>query len=94
MVRRVSTLFYISIIIAVKLIHISCSGIVKTWMPHDRYLPNSLRMLFTRFLDITTPPTPNLLRYFASIATNPEEQAQLTELATVSSTSFIMSSHN
>ncbi|XP_012262601.2 nitric oxide synthase, salivary gland [Athalia rosae] len=58
------------------------NGIVKTWMPHDRYLPNSLRMLLTRFLDITTPPTPNLLRYFASIATNPEEQAQLTELAT------------
>ncbi|XP_076549445.1 nitric oxide synthase isoform X3 [Osmia lignaria lignaria] len=53
------------------------NGIVKTWMPHDRYLPNSLRMLLTRFLDITTPPTPNLLRYFASVATNPKEQTQL-----------------
>lgn len=58
-------------------------GIVKTWAPHDRYLPNSLRMLLTRFLDITTPPTPNLLRYFASIATNAKERTQLDLLASV-----------
>ncbi|CAK9823130.1 Nitric oxide synthase, salivary gland [Anthophora retusa] len=57
------------------------NGIVKTWTAHDRYLPNSLRMLLTRFLDITTPPTPNVLRYFATIATNPKEQAQLNLLA-------------
>ncbi|XP_076182998.1 nitric oxide synthase isoform X1 [Ptiloglossa arizonensis] len=57
------------------------NGIVKTWIAHDRYLPNSLRMLLTRFLDITTPPTPNLLRYFASIATDSKEQAQLNLLA-------------
>ncbi|KYQ52059.1 Nitric oxide synthase, salivary gland [Trachymyrmex zeteki] len=57
------------------------NGIVKTWIPHDRYLPNSFRMLLTRFLDITTPPTPNLLRYFASIATNAKEQTQLDLLA-------------
>ncbi|XP_043519270.1 nitric oxide synthase, salivary gland isoform X1 [Frieseomelitta varia] len=57
------------------------NGIVKTWMTHDRYLPNSLRILLKRFLDITTPPTPNLLRYFASIATDPKEQAQLNLLA-------------
>lgn len=61
-------------------------GIVKTWMAHDRYLPNSLRILLKRFLDITTPPTPNLLRYFASIATNPNEQAQLNLLASVNTT--------
>ncbi|XP_015598208.1 nitric oxide synthase, salivary gland [Cephus cinctus] len=58
------------------------NGIVKSWVPHDRYMPNSLKMLLTRFLDITTPPTPNLLRYFASIATNPKEQTRLTQLAT------------
>lgn len=52
-------------------------------MAHDRYLPNSLRILLKRFLDITIPPTPNLLRYFASIATNPKEQAQLNLLASV-----------
>lgn len=60
------------------------AGIVKTWAAHDRYLPNSLRILLTRFLDITTPPTPNLLRYFASIAQNPKEQAKLNLLASVS----------
>lgn len=58
-------------------------GILKTWIAHDRYLPNSLRILLKRFLDITTPPSPNLLRYFASIATNPKEQAQLNLLASV-----------
>lgn len=57
------------------------NGIVKTWVAHDRYLPNSLKMLLTRFLDITTPPSPNLLRYFALIATNPKEQSQLNLLA-------------
>ncbi|XP_032680802.1 nitric oxide synthase, salivary gland [Odontomachus brunneus] len=57
------------------------NGIVKTWIPHDRYLPNSFRMLLTRFLDITIPPTPNLLRYFASIATSAKERAQLDLLA-------------
>lgn len=40
-------------------------------------------MLLTRFLDITTPPTPNLLRYFASIATNPKEREQLDLLTSV-----------
>uniref|UniRef100_A0A0C9R4V7 nitric-oxide synthase (NADPH) n=2 Tax=Fopius arisanus TaxID=64838 RepID=A0A0C9R4V7_9HYME len=57
------------------------NGIIKTWVPHERFSPNSLRMLLTRFLDITTPPTPNLLRYFSSIATNQKEKAQLNLLA-------------
>ncbi|XP_066586894.1 nitric oxide synthase, salivary gland [Prorops nasuta] len=58
------------------------NGIVKTWVPSNKYLPNSLRVLLTRFLDVTTPPSPNLLRYFASIATNPKEQEKLHVLAT------------
>ncbi|KAK0160391.1 hypothetical protein PV328_007803 [Microctonus aethiopoides] len=58
------------------------NGVIKTWVPHDRFYPNSLKMLLTRFLDITTPPTPNLLRYFASIATNVNEKAKLNLLAT------------
>lgn len=59
------------------------AGIVKTWVPHDKYLSNSLRVLLTRFLDITIPPTPNLLRYFASIAKNAQEQTRLNLLASV-----------
>lgn len=59
-------------------------GVVKTWEPHDRIPACTLRDLFTRFLDLTTPPTTNLLQYFASIATDKEDQERLTTLATVS----------
>lgn len=40
----------------------------------------------TRFLDITTPPTPNMLQFFASCANNPVDKKNLTELATVKHT--------
>ncbi|XP_073985034.1 nitric oxide synthase isoform X2 [Rhodnius prolixus] len=57
-------------------------GIVRNWIPHDRLPTCSLRTMLTRFLDITTPPSPNLLQFFASCATNSEDQEKLTELAT------------
>ncbi|KDR21429.1 nitric oxide synthase, salivary gland isoform X2 [Zootermopsis nevadensis] len=60
------------------------NGIVKTWEPHERLPPCTLRTLFSRFLDLTTPPTPNLLQHFASVATDPEDQSRLTLLATES----------
>ncbi|XP_069669172.1 nitric oxide synthase, salivary gland isoform X2 [Periplaneta americana] len=60
------------------------NGIVKTWEPHERLPPCSLRTLFSRFLDITTPPTPNLLQHFASLATDQEDQRRLTLLASES----------
>ena len=63
------------------------AGVMKTWEPHERLPPCSLRTVFTRFLDITTPPTPNLLQHFASLATDPEDQRRLTLLATVSNIS-------
>ncbi|KAK7869083.1 hypothetical protein R5R35_000802 [Gryllus longicercus] len=58
------------------------NGVVKTWETHERLQPCSLRTLLTRFLDITTPPTPDLLQHFASIATDPEEHEKLQHLAT------------
>ena len=61
---------------------------MKTWITHDKYQGNSLRSLFTRFIDVTTPPTPNLLRYFASIATSPNDQIKLNLLANVSGNVF------
>lgn len=82
----ISIIKYINLILLCDfnyLFNLARVGIVKTWIAHDRYLPNTLRMLLTRFLDITTPPTPNLLRYFASIATNPKEQTQLNLLSSV-----------
>jgi nitric-oxide synthase len=60
------------------------NGVMKSWEPHERLPPCTLRTLFSRFLDITTPPTPNLLQHFASLATDPEDQRRLTLLATES----------
>ncbi|CAH2074437.1 unnamed protein product, partial [Iphiclides podalirius] len=58
------------------------SGPVKSWEPHERLPPVSVRDLFTRFLDITTPPTTILLQYLAKTCENDEEKKQLNILAT------------
>ncbi|XP_063238129.1 nitric oxide synthase, salivary gland [Bacillus rossius redtenbacheri] len=57
-------------------------GVVKTWESHYRLPPCSLRTLFTRFLDITTPPTPNLLQQLAAAASDPEDSRRLMRLVT------------
>ncbi|XP_058799933.1 nitric oxide synthase, salivary gland-like [Phymastichus coffea] len=57
------------------------NGVVKTWIAHDKYQGHSLRTLLTRFIDITTPPSPNLLKYFASIASDSQERERLNILA-------------
>lgn len=59
-------------------------GPVKTWDPHERLPVVSVRDLFTRFLDITTPPTTILLQYLATTCENEDQMKQLTMLATVS----------
>ncbi|XP_046390490.1 nitric oxide synthase-like protein isoform X2 [Ischnura elegans] len=56
------------------------NGITRSWEPHDRLPVASLRTLFTRFLDITSPPSPFLLQHFASIATDPIDREKLDEL--------------
>ncbi|XP_066248100.1 nitric oxide synthase isoform X2 [Euwallacea similis] len=61
------------------------NGVIKNWKPHERLPSCSLRDLFTRFLDITTPPSPNLLQHFASLATDEEDQKRLNLLASDSS---------
>lgn len=58
-------------------------GPVKSWEPHEKLPPISVRDLFTRFLDITTPPTTILLQYLATTCDNEEERKQLSTLATV-----------
>ncbi|KAK4875678.1 hypothetical protein RN001_012100 [Aquatica leii] len=57
------------------------NGIVKTWIPHERLPDCSLKEFLLRFLDITTPPSPNLLQHFASIATEEADQTRLNLLA-------------
>nr|CAD7449576.1 unnamed protein product [Timema bartmani] len=59
------------------------NGVVKTWEPHDTVPSCSLRTLLTWFLDITTPLAPIQLENLASVATDPEEQRRLLQLATV-----------
>lgn len=60
---------------------------MKSWEPHERLPVVSVRDLFTRLLDITTPPTTILLQYLAKTCENDDEQRQLHLLATVS---FVM----
>lgn len=70
-------------------------GVTRNWVPHEKLPKCSLRTLLTRFLDITTPPTPNMLQFFASCATDPVDKKNLTTLATVSGSivSFDDNSH-
>ncbi|KAG7170858.1 Nitric oxide synthase, salivary gland-like, partial [Homarus americanus] len=39
----------------------SINGVTQTWEPHERLPTATVRELVTRYLDITTPPTPNFL---------------------------------
>lgn len=57
---------------------------MKSWEPHERLPIVTVRELFTRFLDITTPPTTILLQYLATTCENDEERTQLNLLASVS----------
>lgn len=59
------------------------NGIEKNWLPHERLPITSLKELFLRYLDITTPPTPNLLQHFATIAQDDGDKQRLNTLATV-----------
>ncbi|KAK9703975.1 FAD binding domain [Popillia japonica] len=58
------------------------NGVVKQWSPHEKIPARSVRELFSKFLDITTPPSSNLLQQFAAIATDEEDQKRLNILAT------------
>ncbi|ODM95587.1 Nitric oxide synthase [Orchesella cincta] len=56
-------------------------GVQKQWIPHERLPRSSLRGLFTRYLDITTPPRPNLFLYLMGCTEDTEEQERLSSLA-------------
>ncbi|XP_071050182.1 nitric oxide synthase, salivary gland isoform X2 [Onthophagus taurus] len=57
------------------------NGVMKQWCQHEKIPTCSTRELFTRYLDITTPPSPNLLQQFAVIASDKEDQKRLNILA-------------
>ncbi|XP_065334274.1 nitric oxide synthase-like protein isoform X2 [Cloeon dipterum] len=57
------------------------NGLLKSWDPHPKLPATSLRELFSRYLDITTPPGPSVLRLLAGAARDPDEKQQLDKLA-------------
>ncbi|GLV41924.1 Nitric oxide synthase [Carabus blaptoides fortunei] len=61
------------------------NGVVKTWVAHEKLPALPLREILSRFLDITTPVSPNILQQFAAIATDEEDKQRLNLLATDSS---------
>lgn len=61
------------------------NGTYKTWENHERIPLCSLRTLLTRFLDITTPPSRQLLTFLATCCEDESEALRLNTLATESS---------
>ncbi|KAJ8671743.1 hypothetical protein QAD02_003002, partial [Eretmocerus hayati] len=53
------------------------NGILKTWVSHEKLKGLSLRTMISMFLDINSPPTPNLLRYLLSTATEDRDRMRL-----------------
>ncbi|XP_053697417.1 nitric oxide synthase [Sabethes cyaneus] len=61
------------------------NGVYKSWEPHERLPVCSLRTLMTRFLDITTPPSRQLLTFLASCCEDKGDEERLLMLANESS---------
>ncbi|XP_042218772.1 nitric oxide synthase-like protein isoform X3 [Homarus americanus] len=60
----------------------SINGVTQTWEPHERLPTATVRELVTRYLDITTPPTPNFLHVLAEYACDNDQRTRLEQLAT------------
>ncbi|KAI1293695.1 Nitric oxide synthase [Halotydeus destructor] len=54
---------------------------VEEWLEHDRLPVTSLRYALTRYLDITTPPTQQLLNLFRTFADDEADKQQLKNLS-------------
>ena len=59
------------------------AGTFKNWIADKRLPPCSIWTAFSRYLDITTPPGPQLLKLLAQTATNDEDRKSLEELGKV-----------
>ncbi|XP_068629957.1 nitric oxide synthase-like [Battus philenor] len=56
------------------------SGIIKIWENHERLPAVSVRDIFTRFVDITTPPSTKVLKYLATACSEKAEIDFINEL--------------
>ncbi|XP_069181388.1 nitric oxide synthase-like protein isoform X2 [Procambarus clarkii] len=67
-------------VLLLKEIH-SINGVTQNWDPHERLPVASVREMLTRYLDITTPPTPNFLKLLAEYAYDNDQRTRLDHLA-------------
>lgn len=58
-------------------------GTMKSWEPHEKVPACSMRMLLTRFLDITTPPSRQLMNLLANYCGRKEDGNRMQFLANV-----------
>ncbi|XP_075683937.1 nitric oxide synthase 3 isoform X2 [Rhinoderma darwinii] len=57
------------------------TGNKATWVPDTRIPPCTLRQALTNYLDITTPPTPQLLQLLSVVCEDQEERQRLETLS-------------
>ena len=66
------------------MIGVECgTGLGNAWKDVENLPPGSVRELLSRFLDISAPPSPGLLRVLASSASRDDEKERLLRLASV-----------
>lgn len=61
-------------------------GPPPSWVRDPRLPPCTLRQALTHFLDITSPPSPRLLRLLSTLAEESSEQQELEALSQVGAT--------
>lgn len=64
--------------------HFFNTGVTVNWEAHEKIPATSIRTLLTRFVDITSPPSTELLRVLANYCTEKKDCADLLHLANVS----------
>lgn len=59
-------------------------------MSHDSLPPVSIREIFTRFVDITSPPKIPVLKYLASACTDSNDAEKIRELIAVRNILYLL----
>uniref|UniRef100_A0A803SR96 Nitric oxide synthase n=1 Tax=Anolis carolinensis TaxID=28377 RepID=A0A803SR96_ANOCA len=67
--------------VTVETLEAGVEGVKRLWVPDPRLPPCTLRQALSFFLDITTPPSPQLLQLLATLAEDPREKETLQRLS-------------
>lgn len=62
------------------------SGTQKSWKQFEKIPTATMKTMFSRFLDITTPPSQELLKQLVSQATRDNDKIKIENLANVCTT--------